>query len=103
MLEPAAAVFYHSGTRGCGQLGKSVNSQKGGESMATGTVKWFSADKGYGFIIPDDGGRDLFVHRGGLDGSKTTLLDGQHVEYEVAPGRKGPQAVRVRPFGGVTA
>ncbi len=66
--------------------------------MATGAVKWFSEERAWGFIVPDDGRRDLFVHRFGLDGIRTTLLDGQHVEYEVAPGRKGPEAVRVRPI-----
>ncbi len=66
--------------------------------MAIGTVKWFSDEKGYGFITPDDGGDDLFVHfsNTGGDGFKS-LQDGQKVEYESGQGRKGPEATNVRP------
>ena len=66
--------------------------------MATGIVKWFSEQKGYGFITPDDGARDLFVHYSNIDidGFKT-LRDGQKVEFEAAPGRKGTEAMHVRP------
>ncbi len=65
--------------------------------MATGTVKWFSEQKGYGFITPDDGGKDLFVHYSNIigDGFKN-LTDGQPVEYETAEGRKGPEANNVQ-------
>lgn len=65
--------------------------------MSTGTVKWFSSDKGFGFIVPDDGGKDLFVHHSEIKnaGSYATLNDGQKVEYEVGEGRKGPCAVNV--------
>ena len=64
--------------------------------MATGTVKWFSNDKGYGFITPDDGGKDLFVHHSAIagDGFKT-LAEGAKVEYEVGEGAKGPAAENV--------
>ena len=64
--------------------------------MATGTVKWFSDSKGYGFITPADGGADLFVHFSGIagDGFKT-LEEGQEVEFEVTQGPKGPQAEKV--------
>jgi CspA family cold shock protein len=66
-------------------------------SMASGTVKWFNPEKGYGFITPDDGGKDLFVHYSAIqsDGFKT-LNEGQKVEFEVTEGQKGPQAVNVR-------
>jgi CspA family cold shock protein len=65
--------------------------------MATGTVKWFSEDKGFGFITPDEGSKDLFVHHTGIagDGFKS-LHDGQKVEFEEEAGDKGPKAVNVR-------
>jgi CspA family cold shock protein len=64
--------------------------------MATGTVKFFNNDKGYGFITRPDG-PDLFVHFSNISGSGyRSLEDGQNVEFEVAPGRKGDEAVNVR-------
>jgi CspA family cold shock protein len=67
-----------------------------GEFMATGTVKWFSDDKGFGFITPDDGGRDLFVHFTGIDGDGyRSLPEGSKVSYEEEAGPKGPKAVSV--------
>ena len=65
--------------------------------MATGTVKWFNDSKGFGFITPDDGGKDLFAHHTSIkmDGYKS-LEDGQRVEFEIAQGQKGPQAEKVR-------
>jgi CspA family cold shock protein len=65
--------------------------------MATGTVKWYNEQKGFGFIIPDDGGADLFVHRTSLKGG--ALQEGQKVKYETSEGRKGkgPQATDVTP------
>lgn len=76
--------------------GDAVN---GGVGVATGTVKWFSDQKGYGFIVPDDGGQDLFIHHSNImmDGFKT-LKDGQKVEFEPAQGRKGPEATKCRPL-----
>jgi CspA family cold shock protein len=64
--------------------------------MSTGTVKWFDAGKGYGFITPEDGSKDLFVHHSEIqtDGY-ATLNDGQKVEYEVGQGQKGPCATKV--------
>ena len=64
--------------------------------MAEGVVKWFSAEKGYGFITPDDGGKDLFVHFSEIQGSGYRSLDeGQRVSFESQEGAKGPQASNV--------
>ena len=61
--------------------------------MATGTVKWFNPAKGYGFIEPEDGGNDAFVHISAVERSGlTTLREGQKVEYELVPGDKGKSA-----------
>lgn len=62
----------------------------------TGTVKWFNEEKGYGFITPENGGRDLFVHYSEIRGEGfRTLEEGARVEYSVGEGRKGPNAVDV--------
>jgi CspA family cold shock protein len=64
--------------------------------MAQGTVKWFNGEKGFGFITPDDGGKDLFVHYSEIQGSGyRSLEENQRVQFEVTPGQKGPQAVGV--------
>jgi CspA family cold shock protein len=65
--------------------------------MPKGTVKWFNEDKGYGFIAPEDGSKDLFVHHSEIqsDGGFRTLADGQEVEFEVGQGQKGPCATNV--------
>ena len=64
--------------------------------MATGTVKWFNDSKGYGFITPDEGGKDLFVHHSALGGEGfKTLAEGAKVEFERAEGAKGPEAKNV--------
>lgn len=67
--------------------------------MATGTIKWFNAEKGYGFIAPDDGSADVFAHYSAIETSGYRTLDeNQKVEYETTQGPKGPQAENIRPL-----
>ena len=69
--------------------------------MAEGTVKWFSNEKGYGFITPDDGSKDLFVHFSSIDGDGYRALDdGARVSYESEEGPKGPVATNVSELSG---
>ena len=70
----------------------------GFRDMPQGTVKWFSGEKGYGFIEPDDGSDDVFVHHTGIAGTGfKSLEEGAKVSYEVSQGQKGPQAANVTP------
>jgi CspA family cold shock protein len=65
--------------------------------MAFGTVKWFNAEKGYGFITPDDGGADVFAHYSAIAASGfRSLNEHQRVEFEVTQGQRGPQAANIR-------
>jgi len=67
--------------------------------MSTGTVKWFNDSKGFGFITPDDGGKDLFAHFSAIQGSGfKTLKENQRVEFEVKDGPKGKQATAIKPL-----
>ena len=66
--------------------------------MPEGTVKWFNAAKGFGFLSPDDGTSDVFVHFSAIEGAGyRELTEGQRVQFESQPGQKGPQAKSVRP------
>jgi CspA family cold shock protein len=66
--------------------------------MANGVVKWFNAEKGYGFITVDEGGEDVFVHYSAIEmNGYRSLAEGQRVEFEVGTGAKGPQAEAVKP------
>ena len=65
----------------------------------TGTVKWFNDAKGFGFITPENGQKDCFVHHSAISGSGfKSLTEGERVEFDVAPGRKGEEAQNVRPL-----
>jgi CspA family cold shock protein len=71
-------------------------SKKGGDFVREGIVKWFNESKGYGFITPDDGGKDLFVHFSAISGEGYKVLqEGDRVSFEQEQGPKGPQAVKV--------
>jgi CspA family cold shock protein len=66
--------------------------------MTAGTVKWFNDSKGFGFITPDGGGKDLFAHFSAIEGNGfKTLKEGQRVTFVVGQGAKGPQATNIRP------
>lgn len=65
--------------------------------MASGTVKWFNNDKGYGFITPEDGGKDVFVHHSAIEGDGyKSLREGESVQFDIVSGPKGNQAANVK-------
>jgi CspA family cold shock protein len=64
--------------------------------VPTGKVKWYNPDKGFGFIVRDDGGGDVYLHSTALPAGTTTLQSGQRLEFGIAEGRRGPQALHVR-------
>jgi cold shock protein len=74
-----------------------TNTYESDSTMARGTVKWFDGEKGFGFITPEEGGKDLFVHFSNITGSGfRTLEEGATVTFEVGEGRKGPEAIDVQ-------
>src|SRR3982750_37582 len=96
-MSPAQAVFS-ARSRRIQRLSRPqfTHTDVGGFAMATGTVKWFNDDKGFGFITPDESGKDLFVHHSGISGDGfKTLAEGAKVSYNAEAGDKGPKAVNV--------
>ena len=84
-----------SGTSSIGRTARNAQ-DRGSKALATGSVKWFNAEKGYGFISREDG-PDVFVHFSAIQGTGyRTLEEGQRVEFDVGPGRKGEEAQNVR-------
>jgi len=84
-------------TRTSHSWGIQLTDRKDDMATETGTVKWFNEGKGFGFIAPDNGGKDLFAHFKEIQGDGfKTLLENQRVEFEVTQGQKGPQASRIR-------
>src|SRR5215218_6299653 len=93
MVSESAALATRGAAFCCGGAPKT---ERRAPDMAQGTVKWFSDDKGYGFITPDEGGEDLFVHHNGIAGEGyKSLEEGAKVSYEATQGRKGMQADNV--------
>jgi CspA family cold shock protein len=91
--------FQNCFRNGDSENGIHYSPQPKGCVMSRGTVKWFNADKGFGFITPSEGGKDLFVHHSEIKTGEgfATLNDGQAVEFEVGQGQKGPCANNVKP------
>jgi len=91
---------YASQIQGVRDIGEGIwKTGPGGEDVGTGKEKWFDAKKGFGFITPDDGSKDLFVHHSEINVEGYASLDeGQKVEFAIGEGKKGPCAVNVTPL-----
>jgi cold shock protein len=79
-----------------GKYRSHIGNTRPGGNMGTGTVKWFNEEKRFGFITPDEGGKDLFVHQSGLADGGRTLPDGAKVSFDAEEGEKGPKAINVK-------
>lgn len=96
---PARVTHRPHRIRRRGTTGRSGGPKKRKDTMATGTVKWFNSEKGYGFIAPDDGSADLFAHFSAIAGSGfKELREDQKVEFDAERGPKGMQAANIRPL-----
>jgi CspA family cold shock protein len=92
-------VHRTSRSWGLGTFPSTVTTRNDDMTTETGTVKWFNETKGFGFITPDNGGKDLFAHISEITGSGSrTLAENQRVEFQVTQGKKGPQASGIRPL-----
>src|SRR5690348_17858756 len=96
-LEVSSNVGMHDRAPGRHSVGRTTS--PGGDGMAQGSVKWFNAEKGFGFIAQDGGGADVFVHYSAIQSQGYRSLDeNQRVEFEITQGPKGPQAENVVPI-----
>jgi CspA family cold shock protein len=90
-------MIHPSATVNAQLLRSTESSARKQYAMPSGTVKWFNAEKGFGFIVPDDGSQDLFAHYSAIEATGyRSLEEGQKVTFEVAQGPKGPQAASIK-------
>jgi CspA family cold shock protein len=98
-INPSLSILGHVDQRGDAVRTVRTATPSQGANVATGTVKWFNAEKGFGFIAPDDGSADVFAHYSAISSSGYRSLDeNQRVSFEVTQGPKGPQAADIKPL-----